>query len=172
MFVAMATQRIKKKNSRDCAFWNRFYLGVINRYEIVAGFSACVSLHLPPLHPACSQHSMYINDATTNKLRRPTVSYLIVEGCDLVGQRAVLVYQKTEAPLLLQQSLPAAICEEQLHVHLTARQCFQALATNTEGALCHQSGKSTKITPARIRKQSATLVERSIISGKQSHLIF
>lgn len=75
------------------------------------------------------------------------MSYLIVEGCDLVGQHAVLVDQKTEAPLLLQQSLPAAICEEQLHVHLTARQCFEALATNTEGALCHRNSKSTKITP-------------------------
>lgn len=136
MFVAMATTR-RIENSQDCGFGNRFYLGVIN-----------------------------VNDAMADKLWQPAISYLIVEGCDLVGQHAVLVHQKTEAPLLLQQSLPAAICEEQLHVHLTARQCFQALATNTEGALRHQNSKSAKMTPAPGRKQSTTLVDRSIISGK------
>lgn len=56
-----------------------------------------------------------------------SVSYLVVEGSDLVGQHAVFVHQKTEASLLLQQSLLTAVCDEQLHVHLTTRQCFQAL---------------------------------------------
>lgn len=52
-----------------------------------------------------------------------------MEGGELVGEHAVFVHQETEASLLLQQSLLTAVCDEQLHVHLTARQRFQALNT-------------------------------------------
>lgn len=72
------------------------------------------------------------------------ILYLIMEGGNLIGQHAVLVYQETEASLLLQQSLLTAICEEQLHVHLTACQRFQALTANTEEILCQQNSKSIK----------------------------
>lgn len=54
-----------------------------------------------------------------------------MEGSELVGEQTVFVHQETEASLLLQQSLLAAVRGEQLHVHLTARQRFQALTTNT-----------------------------------------
>lgn len=55
--------------------------------------------------------------------------YLVVEGGGLVGEHAVFVHQEAEAPLLLQQSLFAAVGQEQLHVHLTAHQRLQALRT-------------------------------------------
>lgn len=58
-----------------------------------------------------------------------SVFYLVMEVCKLVGKHAVFVHQETEASLLLQQSFLAALCDEQLHVHLTARQRFQALTT-------------------------------------------
>lgn len=132
--IAMATRRMK--NSQDCGFGiNSIWAEKKKRSETLAGFSMRMFFYLPP------RHSMCINDVAANNVSQLMISYLIVEGCDLVGQRAVLVYQKTEAPLLFQQSLPAAICQEQLHVHLTARQCFQALATNTDAALCHQNRK-------------------------------
>lgn len=50
-----------------------------------------------------------------------------MEGGELVGEHTVFVHQETEASLLLQQSLFAAVCDEQIYVHLTIRQCFQAL---------------------------------------------
>lgn len=89
-------------------------------------------------------HSMQTVESMTNKMFFLMILYLIMEGGDLIGQHAVLVYQETEASLLLQQSLLTAICEEQLHVHLTACQRFQALTTNTEGILCQQNSKSIK----------------------------
>lgn len=55
-----------------------------------------------------------------------------MEGGVLVGEQAVFVHQETEASLLLQQSLLTAVCDEQLHVHLTACQRFQALKTNKQ----------------------------------------
>lgn len=64
------------------------------------------------------------------KKRSRSVLYLVVKGSELVREHAVFVHQETEASLLLQQSLFTAVCDEQLHVHLTARQRFQALATN------------------------------------------
>lgn len=62
---------------------------------------------------------------------RSRVFYLVMEGSGLVGEHAVFVHQETETSLLLQQSLLTAVCDEQLQVHLTACQCFQALTTNT-----------------------------------------
>lgn len=55
-----------------------------------------------------------------------------MEGSDLVGKRTVFVHQETEAPLLFQQSLLTAVSDEQLHVHLAARQRFQALTKHKQ----------------------------------------
>lgn len=50
-----------------------------------------------------------------------------MEGSDLIGEHAVFVHKEAEASLLLQQSLFTSIRNEQLHVHLSARQSFQTL---------------------------------------------
>lgn len=55
------------------------------------------------------------------------VTNLFMEIRDLVGEGAVLVHQEAEAPLLLQQSLPAAVSDELLHVHLTVSESLKTL---------------------------------------------
>lgn len=55
---------------------------------------------------------------------------LVMKRCDLIGKHAVFVHQETEAALLLQQSLFAAVGDKQLHVHLAARQRLHALRTD------------------------------------------
>lgn len=50
-----------------------------------------------------------------------------MESSDLEGEDAVLVHQEAEAPLLLQQSLPAAFSDELLHVHLTVSESLKTL---------------------------------------------
>lgn len=60
-------------------------------------------------------------------------AYLLVEGANLIGEHAVFVRQETEAPLLLQQGLSAAVSDELLHVHLSRRDGLHILRTGSEG---------------------------------------
>lgn len=50
-----------------------------------------------------------------------------MESRDLEGEGAVLVHQEAEAPLFLQKSLPAAVSDELLHVHLTVSESLKTL---------------------------------------------
>ncbi len=62
------------------------------------------------------------------------VTNLVVEIRDLVGEDAVLVHQEAEAPLLLQQSLLAAVSDELLHVHLTMSESLKTLQRKEKGS--------------------------------------
>lgn len=50
-----------------------------------------------------------------------------METTDLIREAAVLVHKKTEASLLLQQSLAAAVSNKLLHVHLTVSESLYTL---------------------------------------------
>lgn len=77
----------------------------------------------------------------SNITSRRSVLYLVMEGGDLVGEQAVFVHQETKASLLLQQRLLTAVCNEQLHVHLTACQRFQALTKKHYNNIIHYNNK-------------------------------
>lgn len=62
------------------------------------------------------------------------VTNLVMEIRDLVGEDAVLVHQEAEAPLLLQQSLLAAVSDELLHVHLMTSEGLKTLQRQEKGS--------------------------------------
>lgn len=62
------------------------------------------------------------------------VTNLVMEIRDLIGEGAVLVHQEAEAPLLLQQSLPAAVSDELLHVHLAVSESLKTLQRKEKGS--------------------------------------
>lgn len=55
-----------------------------------------------------------------------------MEVANLIGEHAVFVRQETEAPLLLQQGLSAAVSDELLHVHLARRDGLHVLRAGSE----------------------------------------
>lgn len=57
-----------------------------------------------------------------------SILYLIMEGGEMIREYAMFVDKETETSLFLQQRFLTAVRNEQLHVHLSACQRFQALA--------------------------------------------